>query len=69
MLDWELSTLGDPVADFVYHLLMYRMPAGMFTGLAGPRLRRARNPRRSRIMSPLIAARTGRDAVCPTSTI
>ena len=35
MLDWELSTLGDPLADFVYHLLMYRMPAGMFTGLAG----------------------------------
>jgi aminoglycoside phosphotransferase (APT) family kinase protein len=35
VLDWELSTLGDPLADFVYHLLMYRMPAGMFTGLAG----------------------------------
>jgi aminoglycoside phosphotransferase (APT) family kinase protein len=35
VLDWELSTLGDPVADFVYHLMMYRMPAGLFTGLAG----------------------------------
>ena len=35
VLDWELSTLGDPAADFVYHLLMYRMPAGMFTGLNG----------------------------------
>ena len=35
MLDWELSTLGDPAADFVYHLMMYRMPAGMFTGLKG----------------------------------
>jgi aminoglycoside phosphotransferase (APT) family kinase protein len=35
VLDWELSTLGDPAADFVYHLLMYRMPAGIFTGLAG----------------------------------
>lgn len=35
VLDWELSTLGDPVADFVYHLMMYRMPAGMFTGLRG----------------------------------
>ncbi len=33
VLDWELSTLGDPAADFVYHLMMYRMPAGMFTGL------------------------------------
>jgi aminoglycoside phosphotransferase (APT) family kinase protein len=35
VLDWELSTIGDPVADFVYHLMMYRMPAGLFTGLAG----------------------------------
>ena len=35
VLDWELSTLGDPAADFVYHLMMYRMPAGMFTGLEG----------------------------------
>ena len=35
VLDWELSTLGDPVADFAYHLMMYRMPAGMFTGLGG----------------------------------
>jgi aminoglycoside phosphotransferase (APT) family kinase protein len=35
VLDWELSTLGDPAADFVYHLMMYRMPAGIFTGLKG----------------------------------
>ena len=35
VLDWELSTLGDPAADFVYHLMMYRMPAGIFTGLGG----------------------------------
>ncbi|MEO6248127.1 MAG: phosphotransferase family protein [Sphingomicrobium sp.] len=35
VLDWELSTLGDPVADFVYHLMMYRMPATLFTGIAG----------------------------------
>ena len=35
VLDWELSTIGDPVADFTYHLLMYRMPARIFSGLAG----------------------------------
>jgi aminoglycoside phosphotransferase (APT) family kinase protein len=36
VLDWELSTLGDPAADFTYHLLMYRMPGGPnFSGLAG----------------------------------
>ena len=35
VLDWELSTLGDPVADFAYHLMMYRMPTELFTGMAG----------------------------------
>jgi aminoglycoside phosphotransferase (APT) family kinase protein len=38
VLDWELSTLGDPAADFTYHLLMYRMPAALFSGLAGMEL-------------------------------
>ena len=35
VLDWELSTLGDPVFDFTYHLMMYRMPPAFTTGLAG----------------------------------
>ena len=35
VLDWELSTLGHPLADFTYHLMVYRMPAGVSTGLAG----------------------------------
>lgn len=35
VLDWELSTLGHPLADFAYHLLMYRMPPGMLASLAG----------------------------------
>ena len=35
VLDWELSTLGHPLADFSYHLMMYRMPEGITTGLAG----------------------------------
>lgn len=26
VLDWELSTLGDPIADFTYHLMQWRMP-------------------------------------------
>ncbi|EMD82355.1 phosphotransferase [Pacificimonas flava] len=33
VLDWELSTLGDPVADFTYHLMMYRMPPQETAGL------------------------------------
>ncbi|MGZ8998187.1 MAG: phosphotransferase [Allosphingosinicella sp.] len=35
VLDWELSTLGHPLADFSYHLMMYRMPHGLSSGLAG----------------------------------
>lgn len=28
VLDWELSTLGDPLADFTYHLMQWHMPPG-----------------------------------------
>ncbi|HEX9320682.1 MAG TPA: phosphotransferase family protein [Xanthobacteraceae bacterium] len=26
VLDWELSTVGDPLADFTYHLMQWEMP-------------------------------------------
>ncbi|MGI9374069.1 MAG: phosphotransferase family protein [Hyphomicrobiales bacterium] len=26
VLDWELSTLGDPIADFTYHMMQWHMP-------------------------------------------
>jgi aminoglycoside phosphotransferase (APT) family kinase protein len=26
VLDWELATLGDPLADFTYHLMQWHMP-------------------------------------------
>lgn len=26
VLDWELSTIGDPLADFTYHLMQWSMP-------------------------------------------
>jgi len=35
VLDWELSTLGDPLADFAYHLLAWIAPPGPMRGLAG----------------------------------
>ena len=35
VLDWELSTIGHPLADFAYHLMMYRMPRLTIPGLAG----------------------------------
>jgi aminoglycoside phosphotransferase (APT) family kinase protein len=35
VIDWELSTLGDPIADFSYHLMQWRMPATYRGGLLG----------------------------------
>lgn len=35
VLDWELSTLGHPGADFAYHAMMYRMPPHIVAGLGG----------------------------------
>ena len=35
VLDWELSTLGDPLGDFTYHLMNWVMPSGQRSGLAG----------------------------------
>lgn len=35
VLDWELSTLGHPLADFSYHAMMYSMPPDIVAGLGG----------------------------------
>ena len=35
VLDWELSTLGHPLADFAYHALPWRLGAEQFRGMAG----------------------------------
>jgi aminoglycoside phosphotransferase (APT) family kinase protein len=33
LLDWELSTLGDPLADFAYHAMAWRIDSDVFRGL------------------------------------
>jgi aminoglycoside phosphotransferase (APT) family kinase protein len=35
VLDWELSTLGHPLADFAYNAMMYRMPPDILGGIRG----------------------------------
>lgn len=35
VLDWELSTLGDPMADFSYLLIAYAIPSSLRNGLLG----------------------------------
>lgn len=39
VLDWELSTLGHPGADFAYNAMMYRMPPSIVAGLGGADIR------------------------------
>lgn len=35
ILDWELSTLGHPLADFAYHAMAWHVPPDTFRGIAG----------------------------------
>ncbi|MES2980265.1 MAG: phosphotransferase family protein [Pseudomonadota bacterium] len=40
VLDWELSTLGHPLADFSYHCMAWHIPPGSFRGIGGLDLER-----------------------------
>ncbi len=35
VLDWELSTLGHPLADFSYHCMSWHIEPGLFRGVGG----------------------------------
>jgi len=35
LLDWELATLGHPMADFAYHCMSWHIPATLWRGIAG----------------------------------
>ena len=58
VLDWELSTLGHPLADFSYHLMMYRMP----DALAGLDLAALNIPSEAEYVAAY-CRRTGRDGI------
>jgi aminoglycoside phosphotransferase (APT) family kinase protein len=62
VLDWELSTLGHPLADFSYHLMMYRMPAGMTAGLLGLDLAALNIPSEAEYVAAY-CRRTGRNGI------
>ena len=62
VLDWELSTLGHPLADFAYHLMMYRMPFGLSAGLAGLNLPALNIPSEAEYVAAY-CRRTGREAI------
>lgn len=62
VLDWELSTLGHPLADFAYHAMMYQMPPDIVAGLGGADLATLNIPSESDYVAAY-CARTGRDGI------
>lgn len=62
VLDWELSTLGHPLADFAYHAIMYRMPPNIVAGLKGVDLKTMNIPTESDYLAAY-CARTGRSSI------
>jgi aminoglycoside phosphotransferase (APT) family kinase protein len=62
VLDWELATLGHPLADFAYHAMMYRMPHAIWGGLAETDLAAAGLPGEAAYLEAY-RRRTGRAAL------
>jgi acyl-CoA dehydrogenase len=48
VLDWELSTLGDPLADFFYHCMAWKIPYSLWRGISGADLKSLGIPELSR---------------------
>ncbi|MBA4355434.1 MAG: phosphotransferase family protein, partial [Novosphingobium sp.] len=62
VLDWELSTLGHPLADFAYHAMMYHMPANIVAGLQGVDLAALNIPTEDEYVAAY-CKRTGRQTI------
>jgi aminoglycoside phosphotransferase (APT) family kinase protein len=62
VLDWELSTLGHPLADFTYFLMVWHFPPSVRGGLSGLDLEALGVPSLDEI-ARRYAQRTGRDAL------
>ncbi len=62
VLDWELSTLGDPLADFTYNSMMYHMPPDIVAGLAGVDITRLQIPSELEYVAAY-CTRTGRGEI------
>jgi len=62
VLDWELSTLGHPLGDFTYHLMMYRLPPRIIGGFNGSDIRALSIPSETEYVSAY-CRRTGREGI------
>jgi aminoglycoside phosphotransferase (APT) family kinase protein len=64
LLDWELSTLGHPLADFAYHMLAWRLRPDEFRGMAGLDIADLGIPNEADYVSAY-CNRTGRQSISP----
>ncbi|HEY1077461.1 MAG TPA: phosphotransferase [Pseudolabrys sp.] len=64
VLDWELSTLGHPLADFAYHCMTWHIPAGVFRGLGGAKLAELGIPNEAEYVR-MYCERVGRGPIDP----
>ena len=63
ILDWELSTLGNPIADFTYHMMSWRLPAAAKgLGMLGADLKSLNIPSEDEY-SELYYKKTGRNKI------
>lgn len=62
VLDWELSTLGHPLADFAYHAMMYQMPPDIVAGLGDADIASLNIPPQADYVAAY-CARTGRTEI------
>jgi aminoglycoside phosphotransferase (APT) family kinase protein len=70
VLDWELATIGDPVADFTYHLMPWFMPVSESGAGVGSLVGHAEDPGIPRFESYVedYCAQTGRSALPSLNT-
>jgi aminoglycoside phosphotransferase (APT) family kinase protein len=64
VLDWELSTLGDPLADFAYHCMSWHIPPDKFRGMGGLDLAQLGIPSEAEYLNRYLE-RTRRAAIDP----
>ena len=62
VLDWELSTLGDPLADFTYQLMQWRTPKDIRSGFLGVDLQALGIPSEDEYVQAY-CRRTGREGI------
>jgi aminoglycoside phosphotransferase (APT) family kinase protein len=62
ILDWELATLGHPIADFSYHCMSWRIPPAQFRGIGGLDLVSLGIPSEAEYVA-MYCRRTGRESI------